>query len=148
LSISWDKVPHFTREEFDDPFYPGSGDMIDGVLLHMLVKTRIETGWPMIPHAKVGGCVDVDGAHGHSPRSYHRRDRGCKACDFHFRTNAPPREQFYLLTRMGFTGVGVYFDWHWDEKLLPIGFHVDLRPRNRTQYWTRRGGEYIYLLGR
>jgi len=146
MSISWDKVPHFTREEFDDPLYPGSGDFIDGVLLHLLVKTRLETGWFMITHAAVGGCVDVDGKHGHSPHSYHRKDMGCKACDFHFKTKVSPREQFYVLMRMGFTGIGVYFDWNWGGELLPIGFHVDTRPRICCQVWTRRNGKYIYLL--
>ena len=100
----------------------------------------IETGWPMLIHWAVGGAVDVDGAHGHADRSYHRKDMGCKAVDFHFVTGAPVRLQYYEIGRVGFSGLGFYPDQN------PPGWHVDTRPKDQTQRWTRKKGEYIYLL--
>lgn len=144
--INWNKVRYFKREEFDDPNYPGSGENIDGILLFMLDKLRHETGWPIITHWKVGGCVDVDGTHGHARNSYHLLENGAKAIDFHFITNKSAREQYYEVSKFGFPGLGVYFDWEWNGKPLPIGYHVDLRPRSKTQRWKREKGKYIYLL--
>ena len=145
---NWSKIEHFEEWEFADPNYPGSGNLIDGQLLIMFDKMRTELDRPVIPHGSVGGCVDVAGSWGHSENSYHRKDKGCKASDFHIETDMSSREQFLCVSSYGFPGIGVYYDWHWDNELLSIGFHVDLRPRNRTQRWVRRGGEYLYLLGR
>lgn len=144
----WSHIDHFEEWEFADPNHPGSGSLIDGQLLIMFEKMRKDLDCPIIPHGSVGGCVDVDGAWGHSHNSYHRKDKGCKAVDFHLVTDLSPREQFYYVSSYAFPGLGVYYDWKWDGKMLPIGFHADLRPRNRTQRWTRRNGVYFYLLGR
>jgi hypothetical protein len=144
--VNWKHVRHFTADEVADPDVPGSGDMIDGVLLFMMDDMREETGWPIIPHGPVGGCVDVHGTHGHAAHSYHRADRGCKAIDFHFDTIADPRLQYYEVARRGFPGIGVYYDWHWDGLPLAIGFHVDRRKKSDTQRWVRKNGEYLYLL--
>ena len=139
--IAWDRIKHFTQAEFQDPRYgPESGDMIDGVLLILIVRLRVDTGWPMIIHWAVGGAVDVDGVHGHADDSYHLKKQGCKAVDFHFSTDASLRLQYYEVSRVGFSGVGIYPDWD-----MP-GFHVDTRPKDETQHWTRKDGEYIYLL--
>ena len=144
--IPWDRIEHFTRAEFQDPRYgPESGDLIDAAFLVLIVRLRIETGWPMLIHWAVGGAVDVDGAHGHADRSYHLKKQGCKAVDFHFRTGAPVRSQYYEVARVGFAGVGFYPGWTWNGKIAP-GFHVDGRPKDRTQRWTRKNGEYSYLL--
>lgn len=144
--IAWDKIEHFTRDEFQDPLYgPKSGDLIDGALLVLLVRLRYETGWPMVIHWAVGGAVDIDGAHGHANLSYHLRDMGCKAVDFHFVTSAPVRLQYYEVARVGFSGLGFYPEWKWNGVITP-GWHVDFRPKTRTQRWTLKDGKYIYLL--
>ncbi len=145
--ISWNKVKYFKSYEFDDPDFPGSGKEINGTLLWQLVKLRKDTGWPIITHWRVGGCIDVLGNHGHATHSYHRKDRGCKACDFHFDTTVSPRYQFFMVAKTGFGGIGIYQNqWHWNNKLLPIGFHVDVRSSSRAQIWKRENGKYIYLL--
>lgn len=153
--VNWKYVRHFERKEFDDPLVEGSGDFMDGQLIHMLDKMREDSGYAIITHAAVGGCVDIAGSHGHAPGSYHLKLKGCKAVDFHFADPDSfkplllnPRWQYAMVEGFRFPGIGIYYDWHWDNKLLPIGFHIDLRPINKFQRWVRRDGKYVYLLGR
>ena len=147
-SIIWKDVRHFTFDEFSDPNYPDSGKQIDGILLFQLEKLRHATKWPIITHAIVGGCIDVDGKHGHAPKSYHLLENGACACDWHFECDASPRIQCLEVEKLAFPGVGFYYDWHWAGKLLPIGFHIDMRPKEKAQRWTRRNGQYLYWWGR
>ena len=70
--IIWENIEFFERKEFDDPDHPGSGDLIDVMTVMYLVKLRRATGWPIRTHWEVGGCVDVEGTHGHSKKSFHR----------------------------------------------------------------------------
>ena len=146
--IKWDNVDNFESYEFDDPSNKGSGDDINIELLLKLSLLREKTGWPIVTHWQVGGCVDVDGSHGHSSNSYHLLKNGAGAADFHFNTTTSIRVQFYNVLNAGFSGIGCYYDWHWDNKLLPIGFHVDVRPIETTQIWKREKMEYIYLMNR
>lgn len=156
MVLSWKHIKYFKPEEFADPHYGGSGENIDGILLFELEKLRKDTGWAIIPHGKVGGCVDIDGRWGHSLNSYHLFKNGCKACDWHFadpKTFEPlqenPRIQYKAVEEIGFPGIGVYYWWHWNGILLPIGFHTDLRPASRLQRWvSKKQGEYMYFLGR
>jgi len=97
-------------------------------------------GWPVIVHSSVGGAVDMDGSWGHADESLHLLENDCEAADFHFITTASIREQYHLVSRMGFGGVGFYYDWNRQ------GFHVDIRPKKETQRWVRKNGEYDYLL--
>jgi len=106
---NWDEIEHFEQGEFDDPDHPESGELIDETLVLTLDQLRDTTGWALIPHWNVGGCVDVYGTHGHDDNSYHRADNGCSACDFHFDTDAHTRLQFYAVEKIGFSGVGIYW---------------------------------------
>ena len=142
MAISWDKTPFFQMIEFNDPDYPNSGEYINGSLLIQLVKLRqstftmnIDKGWPILIHS----AVDIDGKH-HSKNSLHNLDQGCLACDFHFDTDVSIREQFLLISCIGFGGIGIYYDWN------SPGFHVDIRPKSKVQRWTVNNGEYTYLL--
>jgi hypothetical protein len=145
MPIDWDKYRYFDRYEFDDPDHPGSGDYITEDIVRYLNYLRTKTRWPIKTHWEVGGCIDVNGTHGHSSNSYHLKKNG-GAADFHFKTNESPRKQFWEVMNSGFTGVGAYYDWHWDGQLLVIGFHVDPRPIEKTQLWRRDNGKYTYLL--
>ncbi|MHA1289505.1 MAG: hypothetical protein ACTSPB_19115, partial [Candidatus Thorarchaeota archaeon] len=145
--INWKYVKYFKPKEFDDPKYPGSGENISGILLHKLTCLRERTawfdppdGWPLIIHSSIGGAIDMDGSWGHSKNSYHlykpeRNELSCAAVDCHFVTDAPPKIQYSLIEEIGFGGVGVYYDWKWNGKLLPIGFHLDVRPKESLQRW-------------
>ena len=146
ILIKWDKVKYFEQHEFDDPKYPGSGELMHFKVVYALDHLRECAGCPII----VLAAVDVNGDHGHADNSYHLAKNGCQAVDFYFKTDKPPREQYYYVEKTGFGGVGVYLNiWH-DKKgdLLPIGFHTDSRPINRLQRWScRMKGRYNYLLG-
>lgn len=146
--FDWKNIEYFVMSEFADPLYPGSGEGIDSALVYKLDKMRHKADCPIIIHAKVGGAVDVFGNHGHAPNSFHLKRNGCRAADFHFKTDASPRTQYFWVEQMGFPAFGLYYDWKWNYKLLPIGFHVDLRPMSRLERWVRRDGKYDLWLGR
>ena len=140
---SWKSVLYFKPWEFDDPSIPDSGQHINALLVMLLDKLRMIIDTPIITHWQAGGCVDMNGTHGHAPNSYHRYDQGARACDFHIKTNTMNvREQFNYIAQAGFSGVGIYL-----YSAHQVWFHVDTRPRNKTQYWTcKRPGQYDYLL--
>ena len=147
--IEWSDIKWFTPDEFADPDFSGSGELIDMILALNLDYLRGMAGVPIKIQNKVGGAVDMEGRHGHSDNSYHLFKNGCKAADFYFTEldfitpckSILPRAQYKLVERQGFGGIGVYYDWG-----IPVGFHVDLRPLEKFQRWTRRNGEYFYLL--
>ncbi len=128
-------------------FIPSSGFVIRGSPRAWRPVVRRHTGWPVIVHWQVGGAVDVDGSHGHSDDSYHLAVNGYMATDFHFETRASIRVQFNALLYGGFhTGIGYYPHWAYSGKNCP-GWHVDLRPPKKTQFWERRrDGSYVYFL--
>lgn len=136
--INWSHVKYFTSEEFDDPEVPGSGELIDGILLLSLDKLRSETGWPI----RITSAVDVNGTHSHALTSLHCADMGAKAADWHFITSASIEFQIRTVMQFGFAGTGIYYCWG-----IPVGFHTDTRPVEEYQVWIcRKKGEYIYLI--
>lgn len=147
--MDWTLIEHFKPEEFDDPFafVPGSSRHMSSATIFSLENLREYTGWPIVTHNKFGlrGCVCAD-PEGHSKDSYHYIDHpeGCSAVDWHFVCNANPREQALMVLQSGFTGIGLYYDWHWNSKQLPVGFHTDFR--KRPQIWKRENNKYLYLL--
>jgi len=145
--IDWTEIDYFNPEDFDDPDAPGSWELMDPLSIILLNELRQRTGWPIVTHNRFGvrGCVCVSPA-GHSENSLHYAEHpdGCSAIDWHFATNTDPREQALRVLQSRFTGVGVYYDWHWADKPLAIGFHTDRRPR--PQIWRRENGSYTYLL--
>lgn len=154
--IDWGDIPHFECYEFQDPLFgPETGELIDRTTLDLVVSLRMATGWPIRTHWETGGCVDVEGSHGHSRISRHLVKNGCEAVDFHFMEkdlsgflSISPRLQYAEVEKMRFGGLGIYYDQWWGGRLIPISFHVDTRLFSRIQRWVRRNGNYIYLLGR
>ena len=146
--MDWNNIEFFDMENFDDPLYPGSGENIDPLIALVLDSLRRNTGWPIRIHTSVGGAVDMHGDHGHADGSYHLLKNGCKAADWHFVTDTDYRLQYRAVEKMGFNGIGSYLGhWRWNGKILPIGFHTDLRPKGLIQRWScRKKGEYFYLL--
>ena len=133
MGMDWQNIRYFRPEEFADPDYPGSGELIQDKVVALLEWLRRNTGWPVIVHA----AVDVDGVH-HSRNSFHNQAQGCKAVDFHFKTDADFRHQAQKVIVSGFRGIGIYQDWR------NPGFHCDTR--DRFQIWKREAGQYVYLL--
>lgn len=148
--VKWTQIKHFEEHEFDDDLYPGSGREMDMILVFNLdyVWERVYTIAGEKPKIIITQAVDLYGEHGHSDNSYHLKKNGCQAADFIIITKLNPRILYKLVERQGFGGIGVYYDWKRYGKPVPIGFHVDRRPEHKLQRWTRRNGEYFYLLGR
>ena len=147
--LDWSTIRFFVQKEFDDPLYPGSGESIDSALVYKMDTLRGRVGCQIITHWRVGGAVDVVGSHNHAKNSFHLVWNGAKACDFHFKTDTDPRQQYRWVEEMFFPGLGVYYCHKWNGKLLPVDFHIDLRPADRLQRWVcRTEKDYIYLLGR
>jgi len=145
--MDWSLIDYFKPEEFDDPLVPGSNKYMSPATILSLENLRDFTGWPIITHNKFGlrGCVCVD-PDGHSENSYHyvSHEKGCSAVDWHFACDADPREQAMMVLQSGFTGIGIYYDWSWNGKSLPAGFHTDFR--DHPQIWKRENDKCVYLL--
>ena len=148
--ITWKDIHHFVEKEFEDSFYEGSGQYIDMTLVLNLdyIWERVYTISNNKPKIIITQAVDMYGGHGHFEKSYHLKVNNCLAADFFIVTTLSPREQYGIVEKQGFGGIGVYYDWKYKGKVLPIGFHVDRRPHKILQRWTRRDGQYFYLLGR
>lgn len=143
-TIDWERIEHFSPEEFDDPDYPGSWKHMNPQTILDLNEIREKTGWRIVTHNKFGlhGCVCVESS-GHSDKSRHYVENECDAVDWHFDNNVDPRLQAMIVLKSKFTGIGIYYDWQWAGSPLAIGFHTDRR-RN-PQVWKRENGKYLYL---
>lgn len=155
--IDYDEVVSFKRYQFDDPrnCYIGSGWLMNENSVKLLDKLSITTGWPVIPHFSVGGCVVMDDGIDDirfCNSEYHTRSKGYSAIDFHFATDAHPKDQIHKVLISGFTGIGVFYNIAIHDRdsegirILQVAFHVDLRPVEETQIWTcGNKGENKYL---
>ena len=144
--MDWSTVKHFQPHEFDDPEHSGSSKWMNPTTIKTLDRLREKTGIPIITHNKFGikGCVCVQKT-GHSKNSLHYIQSGlCSAVDWHFLSNTNPRDLALTVLQSGFTGIGIYYDWHWENSPLTVGFHVDTR--KTPQIWVRNQGNYTYLL--
>jgi len=146
--IIWKDIKHFVEKEFADSLHEGSGSEVDmrTVLNLDYIWERIFTLTSKKPVIIITQAVDLYGEHGHSDNSYHLKKNGCTAVDFFILTSLSPREQYGVVEKQGFGGIGIYYDWKYKGKTLSIGFHVDRRLRRMMQRWRRDNGEYIYLL--
>ena len=148
--VDWNRIRYFKPWEFADPQESGSGELISFRVVTMLDWLREDTGLMIITHWSVGGCVDVNGTHGHAKNSYHLARMGACAVDFHFEDayNSVPglREQYALIAKVGFHGIGFYPSDATYRYKYPYWWHVDDRPREKTQRWKRILGKYFYLL--
>ena len=148
--IEWGDIKHFKQKEFDDALHPGSGEKIDMKLVLNLdyLWERIAEYSDTRPVILITQAVDMLGQHGHSDDSYHLYKNKCQAADFIIFSAVDVRTLYFLVEKQGFGGIGVYYDWKFKNKPVPIGFHVDLRLKEQTQRWKRVNGQYMYLLGR
>ena len=152
-SVDWSRIEHFEPAEFDDPKEPGSWRYMSALTILELNKIREKANVPIVTHNKfdIRGCVCVEPT-GHSDDSLHYAKNGCSAVDWHFDTDADPRDQARLVLKSEFTGIGIYYDWKWvdgDGKRikLSVGFHTDMRRMpKKPQIWRRVNGKYFYLL--
>jgi len=133
--VDWSKVKHFSPTEWrKDP------TKVSSELVYAADEVRDIAG-KYYPGVKFIIHVAWDDG-GHSPKSYHYTGL---AVDFHFsvpdNVTFPYSEQFALLSSMRvFGGIGFYPFWNHP------GWHIDLRDRKPTLYWTRIHGKYIYTL--
>ena len=140
LAKSWKHIIHFIPREFDDPLIPNSHQHISSQTVILLDKLRCILNRKIITHWKIGGCVDVNGSHGHSDDSRHLVANGSDAVDFHIDTNMNIWWQYNYVCQCGFGGIGVYLWWKHP------GFHVDCRLRSETLHWiSRQKGQYEYF---
>lgn len=149
--LDWSRIQFFSPADFRDPEYSDSWELMDARAIVMLNWLCKHTEWPIVTHNKFGvkGCVCID-PEGHSPSSYHYVANGACAVDFHFLSEADPREQAREVIKSGFSGIGIYQNiWKWPSPdggsmRLPIAFHVDRR--SRFQIWCKKSTGYVYLL--
>lgn len=149
----WEKIKYFTPKEIEDSDHPGSWKYMAKDTLFLLDKLRAEVNAPIIVHnnTKIKGAVAVN-AKGHALTSRHYPKAPARpfppisdAIDWHFKTDLSPRLQAMAVLQSGFTGIGIYYYWHWNNQPLSIGFHTDLRAK--PQIWTEyEKHSRIYLL--
>jgi len=114
-------LKYFKREEFqinpeDNP------DNIDHDFLYRLDSLRGYTGMKIIVTSSTSGT--------HIKDSYHYKGL---ACDVIFPEWKGSLFGLYLIIeRFNFTGIGMYPDWHYQQKKIG-GFHLDRRPVKNYQ---------------
>ncbi|MGE4296831.1 MAG: hypothetical protein AB7E47_02280 [Desulfovibrionaceae bacterium] len=126
----WKTIKHFAATEWGrDPA------RVSRELVRRLDAVREAAGVPLHVH------VAFDHG-GHSSASRHYATKGrplADAGDFHFGAGPDgylsPMEEFALLARFGFGGIGWYPKWS-----PRPGWHVDLRPDMPAVVWVQRQG--------
>jgi len=126
-------ITYFKQTEFDYP------ENIDTTSLLMLDRMRhIEGGIK-----DIFICVNADFAYeGHSKNSWHYRGKAfdISILDRKTKEPLPILEQYIMVTRYFFTGIGVYPYWN------RPGLHIDTRPMTiysrRIFWWLGKDGKY------
>ncbi len=131
-------LKHFSASEFP----AGVLEYMEPAFLYRLDAFRTALGCPIHPSPKIEGWVRETG----NPRSRHfvgsgrQSDAGDVFCD---------ADPFYCMAtaiRSGFTGIGLYFDTHYNGQERPM-LHLDTRPGGLVM-WVRRAGEYETIFPR
>lgn len=126
-ALDWQEIKHFKPDE-----RWGEWKKVDLALVCYLDSYRELVNTPIYISCATQGK--------HSPNSYHYQG---KAVDILF-PNKVLADLPYLVSaaeQIGFTGIGIYNNWHLHEVLTP-GMHLDIRPGSLKK-WI--GIENLYL---
>ena len=144
--IDFNNVKHMKRYQFDSPqlCQIGSGWNINEEIVYILDDIITLTGWKAIPHWSIFGGVVIDDAvydFRFCKSKWHLLKYGCKAIDFHFETEATPKEQFKVLYESNVQGIGIFTNLALATReenkadLLTVAFHIDIGERKEREIW-------------
>lgn len=132
------ELKHFSASEFP----AGILEYMEPAFLYRLDAFRTELGYQVHPSPLREGWIRESGSETsrHFIGSGRLADAGDVFCAV---------EPFYAMItaiRCGFTGIGLYFDTHYDGQRWPM-LHLDTRPGGLV-IWTRRAGKYKTIFPR
>ncbi len=134
--LQWNKIPHFTQEEFNGKIETYSGSIILSLSEYReVLKKRI-----VISPANWGK---------HSKKSWHyqieNRNKYVQAIDIFPRTDLAYAWLTAIKTGL-FKGIGVYPYWSYSVKRLVGGLHLDTRKSDHiAMWWCDKNKKYHYF---
>jgi hypothetical protein len=134
----WDQIKHFTSHEFSDP---------DKMVLEFVLELD---AWRDYLGSEVLITASTDGEH--VDGSYHYLGLAVDIMCLVPGTRTL-LDFYFSASRFGFTGIGLYPDWRYNNKVGQIvkgGLHLDLRPlkpREKRALWmgVKLNGTQTYL---